>query len=237
MRVRIAVFVLALAAANAAAQTADIRAEFRVDLAAPPYIDEFEGTVDPAWVPRVPDAEAAAAVLAEARWVFGGMVWGFDYVYTPSDRARSIAEYFEMQATLGDAAVPMDLSVVSARLDGTALVAMVAYRPDAAASVELAAWKQTSAAAQGTGSAAALLSADADTSTPAQVAARRNAVLDAAREALRAYLRGVTHNKPREVRGSFAFASAPRLVLREGHWVATVRCYARVDEIVPYGAY
>jgi hypothetical protein len=80
-------------------------------------------------------------------------------------------------------------------------------------------------------------SASFEESLPFQVLARRAAIIDASREALRAYLRGLEFNKPREVRGSFAFASQPRLVLTGGRWVATVRLRVGVDEITPYGGY
>jgi hypothetical protein len=74
-------------------------------------------------------------------------------------------------------------------------------------------------------------------SLPFQVLARRAAIIDASREALRAYLRGMEFNKPREVRGSFAFTSQPRLVLTGGRWIASVRLRVGVDEIIPYGGY
>lgn len=76
-----------------------------------------------------------------------------------------------------------------------------------------------------------------ETDTPWQVQSRRDAILDATRAAVREYLRGITHNKPREVRGTVAFASPPRVYLKSGAWVAHVRVYMTVDEILDYGGY
>lgn len=234
----LALVIVLAAAAMTGAQDRDVvlRAEFPVDLAAPPSISPFSGVVDPAYVARVPDGDAAAAVLAEATWVFSGMVWGFDYVYTPSDKARAIAELFSIQSRSAGALRPSSLHVDAVRLDGTSLLATVEFTLDGIARRELDSWKSVSAAAQGSGMARAFQGKSEDYAS-AGLEARREATIAAAREALRTWLRGVTHNKPREVRGSFVLASPPRLVIREGYWVAAVRVYARVDEIVSYGAY
>ncbi|MBU0928033.1 MAG: hypothetical protein KKA67_09810 [Spirochaetes bacterium] len=221
-----------------------LRGDFYVDLAAPPSALAFQGVVDPAYEARIPDGEAAAALLDEARWTFSGMVWGFSYVYTPSDRARSVAELFEIEPLAPAAASAIAPSVVSTRLEGTALVAELEYYLDRAKRLELEAWKSSRAVEQGRGSSPAFSVPSLESGpreegdgSPAPVAGRRAAVVAAVREALRAYLRELTHNKPREVRGSFAFASPPRIFLKEGSWIASVRIYARVDEIVSYGAY
>jgi hypothetical protein len=216
-----AIVLAAMRAPAAAAQDRVLSAEFPADLERPPSAAAFEGVVDPAYEARVPDGEAALVVLAEAQWMFSGMVWGFDYVYTPSDRSRSIAELFQIQPRSPESAKSMELHAVDARLEGTVLVVTVEYTPDTDERAEMASWKSGAAASQGTGSARS----------------RRDAVTEAAKAALRSYLREITHNKPREIRGSFAFAVFPRLFIRQGAWVAVVRLYARVDEILAYGAY
>ncbi len=211
----------AVEAPIASAQDRVLSVEFPVELEKPPSVAAFEGVVDPAYEARIPDGEAAKAVLAEARWLFSGMVWGFDYVYTPSDRSRSIAELFQIQPRSPESAKGMELHAADARLEGTVLVVTVEYTPDAEERAEMASWKSGGAAGQGTGGARS----------------RREAVAEASKAALRAYLREITHNKPREIRGSFAFAVFPRLFIRQGSWVAVIRMYARVDEILSYGAY
>ncbi len=129
----------------------------------------------------------------------------------------------------------MILNTVSARLDGTVLIGTVEFYPDAAGRREMASWKNSSAAEQGRGSANVGQGGPAVAAVAGE--ARREATIVAVREALRSFLRELTHNKPREVRGSFALASAPRLFIRDGQWMASVRIYARVDEIISYGAY
>lgn len=232
------IILVMLGATMALAQDHDLilRAEFSVDLSSPPSVPAFDGVVDPAYVARIPDGEAAAALLSEARWCFGGMIWGFDYVYTPSDKSRAIVELFKLDPRWSDTANKLEIKPVSVRLDATVLLSEVECYPDAQQRRELASWRMASTAEQGTGSAPAL-GREQERATQAVIEAKREALNAAVREALRSYLREVTHNKPREVRGSCAFAQAPRLFMKEGQWIAIVRIYARVDEIVSYGVY
>ncbi len=230
----------------AAAQDRDLvlRAEFPADLIRPPSPAGFSGVVDPSFSPSVPVGEAARAILEEARWVFGAMVWGFEFSYTPSDRARAIEERFELRPRLALAWGSRDFRFGKPRLDGSVVIAPVEWNLDSAARAEYQAWRGSRyASGQGLGYARFDLQPDPAEEAgdggplPQPVAARRAAMADAARAALRAYLTGVVHNKPREVRGAFALAEVPRMSLREGRWIAQARVRIRVDEIIGYGGY
>jgi hypothetical protein len=219
-----------------------LRVELRVDLEQPPSALAFQGVLEPGYVPALTDQAAADAVRAEGLWLFSGLIHGFDYVYTPSDRARGIVDLFEIQARAVVAGSTQALKVGAARLDGRVLVVDVEYLVPAPERAILASWASSSyRSAQGRGVAPAwdrgLPSGVEGSNLPFQVLARREAIIDASREALRAYLRGLEFNKPREVRGSFVFASQPRLVLSGGSWHATVRLRVSVEEIIPYGGY
>jgi hypothetical protein len=235
---------LVLPLGTASAQDKDVllRAELRVDLEQPPSVLAFEGVPDPGYVPALTDQAAAEAVRAEGLWLFSGMIHGFDFVYTPSDRARAIADLFEIQPRGSVARATRDFRVDAVRLDGRMLMVDVEYLVPAPERAILASWASVSyRSAQGRGKASAwdrsLSSPGLGEQLPYQVLARRAAIMDAAREALRDYLRGIEFNKPREIRGSFAFASQPRLLLSGGSWLATVRLRVGVEEIVPYGGY
>lgn len=231
----------ALAGASAWAQGKPpaIRLELPVLLDPPPSLEEFTGVTVPGYEPRLPDGEAGRALLAEAYWLVGGMIRGFDFVYTPSDRARAIAESFEARPSFSPEADPTGFSVASVRRDGAVVLATVEYALGPAGESELAAWSSSGyAVSRARGTASALASSGAASSgLPAATLARREAVLAAAREAIRAYLRGVTHNKPREARGSFSFAAPPRIYLKAGVWVADLRVFISVQGIADYGVY
>lgn len=219
-----------------------LRAEFPVDLFTVPSEGPFRSVPDAGWLPVLPSDQAAAALLDEARWVFAGMAWGFDYSYTPSDRARALAERFDITERGSIAWGEPALSPVKARIQDMVLYATVQWVPDGSARAELSAWASADyTSAQGRGSAPAVLGMEdamvEGRLIPGRLLARRKAVVEACREALRAYLRTIERSKPREVRGSFSFASVPRVVLSSGQYMASVRLRVSVSEVISYGGY
>ena len=63
------------------------------------------------------------------------------------------------------------------------------------------------------------------------------AMQEAAKEAIRAYLRARVFNKPREVRGKLVFSETPHVIIDAGEYVASIRIRIDIDEIIPYGMY
>ncbi len=230
---------LLLAAAPLSAQDRDVvlRGEFPVDYMVPPSPEGFQGVSDPDFIPKFPDSDSAKAVLAEAAWVFSGMIWGFDYVYTPSDKVRKVEEFFTI--TPRGAIRPGDpgMRVESVRTEGVVILATITYLPESTARREYFSWSgAVYAAAQGKGGAPSLPPVG-QLAPAGRLESRRAAISAATREALREYLRGQTHNKPREVRGTCAFAMPPRVAIISGSYAATLRLRVSVTEIIPYGKY
>lgn len=238
---------LAAGPAFAQARSTVLRGEFIVDLEPVPSSPGFPGLPDPTWKPSMPTGQAADSLMAEASWVFAGMLWGFDFVYTPYDRSRAVADLFELEprgsfeGRVGGGRAGAGPVVASVRADGNSVLAVVEYAPSAVELAEMGSWYAADRRnAQGTGTAPA---ASIEATMPGvdglalEAAARRAAVVNALREALRTYLRAIDWNKPREVRGSFAFSAPPRLFLKAGSWTAIVRIRVVVDSITPYGEY
>ncbi len=228
-----------LAPALMPAQDRDVllRGEFPVDYMVPPSPEGFQGLSAPDFIPRFPDSDSAKAVRAEAVWVFSGMIWGFDYLYTPSDKVRNVEELFTItpRGTIqpGDPA----LRVESVRVEGMVILATVTYLPAIAARHEYFSWSGSLfTSAQGRGGASALPPIG-QLSPAGRVESRQAAIAAATREALRDCLRGQTHNKPREVRGSCSFAAQPYVSVISGSYAARVRLRVAVSEIIPYGKY
>ncbi len=230
-RARSAALVLALSlaaavagpAARLAAQADEseplLRAEFRVELQ----------PVSPFGDPDPLELEAAARLLLdEATWVYAGMVWGFRYEYEPYDRTRGIAERFVL-SPLG--AIPKgDPRLVpgAARRAGGELAAYVEYRPLPVEAALLGSYaKEPWERSQAEG--AAKLSRG--------WAGRREALEDALREAVRAHLRSIEPNKPRRSTGRVVLERPPRIVVREGSYLAQVRARVDVQELAPYVVY
>lgn len=172
--------------------------------------------------------ETARALLEEARRVFAGMIWGFEFRYVPYDKARGVAEELEI-LPLGE--IPWGdprLESSQMRLTGTQLRAYLEYRPDSFAAARKSSWGDaTYQTVQGRG--AAPLAGGRES--------RGVAVDQAAKEAIRELLRPVVKNKPREVRGVFAYDKPPRIVIVGGSYTATVRIRTRIVEVRGYSVY
>jgi hypothetical protein len=176
----------------------------------------------------VTPGEARSRILAEAAWVFGGMIWGFDFRYTPFDKARAIAERFELTPIQTLAPSSLRLAPGARASAADALYALAEYRPDAAL-VDLMGdyasdpWK----GAQGTGKADMSLG----------VKGRRAAYEDGLRAAVRSLLQGREPNKPRLATGRVVFDRPPSMAIVGGYYTAQVRARAMVIEVVPYRVY
>lgn len=172
--------------------------------------------------------EVVRSLLEEGRRVFSGMIWGFEFRYVPYDKARGVAEELEI-VPLGE--IPWGdprLGTSQTRLTGTQLRAYLEYRPDPSAAARKAAWDDaTFQSAQGRGSAPLAGGREA----------RRTALDQAAKEALRELLRPVEKNKPREIRGVFAYDASPRIVITGGSYTAVVRIRVKVAEVRRYSVY
>jgi hypothetical protein len=207
----------AFAQGQARASSGLLRAEFWTEAEPVPAVgDEWPVSAD----------TARGRLLDEAAWVFGGMVWGFDFRYSPYDKTRGIEERFDLEpihsldAALLEAGKPSSgdgsyRDYVSFQVDPSlaSLVASYGRQP----------WSDS----QGIGRA----------DIGGGVKARRQAYVDALRLAVRAYLQGLEPNKPRLVRGRVVLGAVPSLAVIEGFYTAQVRARVMVIEAVPYAVY
>jgi hypothetical protein len=196
-----------------------IRAEFWADV-------EPVASVGEPW-PVTPEL-ARERILEEAAWVYGGVIWGFEFAYTPYDKARAIAERFELAPIAG--LKPELLALVPDALASgvNGYSGFVEYRPgpDLASLMESYSrepWK----GCQGIGRADMILG----------VKGRRAAYEDGLRAAIRSYLQGALPNKPRQVKGRIVLERPPSLAIINGAYTAQLRARAMVLETIPYKMY
>jgi hypothetical protein len=212
---------------SAQSDKALLRSEFWADREPVPGTNEE-------W-PVGPD-EARSRIRAEAAWVFGGMIWGFEFSYTPYDKTRALEERFDItqiQTLASDApllapgASPSSGTTTHA-IAADAFYSYVEYRPaaDLVSLMEGYAsdpWK----GAQGTGKADMNLG----------VKGRRAAYVDGLRAAVRSLLQGLEPNKPRLVRGRVVFERPPSMAIIGGFYTAQVRARVMVIEAIPFRIY
>jgi hypothetical protein len=171
---------------------------------------------------------ARSRMLEEAAWVYGGVVWGFSFEYTPSDKARAIAERFSLESLGAPPPGALAFAPGARKGERDESRSIIEYRPPAALSDQMASyavgpWKS----AQGVGKADMILG----------VKGRRAAYEDALRAALRSCLQGLEPNKPRLVRGRLVFERPPSLALIDGSYTSQARVRVMVVESLPYKVY
>jgi hypothetical protein len=173
-------------------------------------------------------AEGLAVILATARTCYSGMIYGWTFLYVPSDATRQIAERFKI---LPEAEIPPDdpgLETSEFRSSAGRYYAWVDYRLDPRQQARRDSWDSSGTPpSQGIGRAN-LLSGEA---------AFSEAFSSATRDMIRAYLRPVVLNKPRSIRGSLELEKLPEIGVASGELLVQARFRIRIDEVESYSLY
>jgi hypothetical protein len=181
-------------------------------------------------------AEAAGRrALQEAALYFSAMVYGWSFHYHIGERARGIAEDFDVFEPMGTVQWgDPRLIVTSSEYRDLRLRVWADYRLSDMQRRRMRIWRTgTIRNAQATGHCS--MAGPSPDSTWADI---RNAVMkDAARVAVRAMLRGDERNRPKEAAGFISLASFPRFYVESGQWAAVVRFHVQITEIIPFSAY
>lgn len=162
------------------------------------------------------------------RFLIGGMIFGWQFTYTPSDKTRKVEEFFELEPIR---MLPAEdprfyLSQISADYPKLSSWARYGIEEDTARWQER--WNSVvfeTSAGRGTG--------ERTDETRGIQNAYRNALLQAVRE----HAREKEKNKPKEIRGELLLRDNPRVFTEGGLFVAEVRVRIRVTEIIPYRSF
>jgi hypothetical protein len=168
---------------------------------------------------------AAKRVLEEGRTLFSAMVYGYTFVYTPSDAARKVAEVFELTPVAGIPWGAREVRVIETQTAGAKFFARLSLALPEADAKRRAAWS-SAASDVSTGSGEASLFGGH--------AAKLEALKNAIKNAIRNHLSSRVLNKPREIRGEVVLWEDPQTGIRSGHYMTTAKVRLRITEIVPY---
>ena len=175
------------------------------------------------------EAQAELRLLREGRYVFSGMLYGYDFRYVPSDRTRQVEEEFTLEPV---AEIPWgdpQLRVVGTRRrsDG-AFVARMRYDMAPFQNRRYEAWRRnTRISAAGKGAAPLLEGLDG----------KIRAIEEGVKQAVRGYMRTKTFNKPRLITGRVLLEEPPRVFVSSGEYVATVELFLLLEDVEHYAAY
>jgi hypothetical protein len=173
----------------------------------------------------IPVETARLRLLEEARVLVSGMVYGWTFVYTPSDRERRVEEVFALTPVAQVSWGSPRLSARESELVDTRLYARISYTMTPEEQARRESWA----------SSAEALSTGRGTGDLFLGPAGKTAALAAAiREAVRNHLNSRVLNKPREIRGEVVLWDDPQTIVRPGSYITTAHVKLRVSEIVPY---
>ena len=171
------------------------------------------------------DTPAEERLLREAQYTLSGMIYGWDFVYTPEYAARGVQRYFELTRVGEIAWGDPRLAIRDLRDRENTLYGQIDFTLSQTDLQRLHAWRSMDSERSG-----------GIARTPLQqgLPGKEQAIEDAIHQAIRDYLRGVTFNRPREVVGAVLLERPPRVRTVSGSYEAEVHVRIRIDEIVEY---
>jgi hypothetical protein len=204
-----------------------LRGEVRVDLE-PVYARFIDA-------PYPLDTQSAhRRALEEAALFYSAMIYGWSFYYDIGEKARGIAEVFELDPMGAIEWGDPGLYATDARVRDNYLHLYTDYRLTEAQKRRTAMWKSGAArSAQAVGHGP--LGGAVEMSD--WIAIKTAALEDAARAAVRAALRGGERNRPKEARGFISLAAFPRYWIDGAQWAVSARFRMEITEIVPFAAY
>ena len=172
--------------------------------------------------------------LEEAALFFSAQIYGWSFHYDVGERARGIAEEFELtplgEVLWGDPR----LFVTHARFENRILSVWIDYRPSDYQRRRLEMWKMGNVrAVQAIGYGP--LGGPVEISDWLKI--KKAALEDSARAAVRAMLQGSERNRPKQAKGLISLESFPRYSIDAGRWVAQARFKIEIKEIIPFSVY
>ncbi len=173
----------------------------------------------------VPKDRAVKNLLEEARIFLSSMIYGYGFIYTPSDKTRKIKEVFVLKPAALIKWGDKRLEVTDVRQENKRLYAKVLYHLLEFQYLNREAWS----------SSAIAVSAGMGTGNVFKGSGqRRVSFKNAIKDAVRNYLRTRIYNKPREVSGEVIVWNSPEVTVNKGMYVTTVRIKLRIKKVVPY---
>lgn len=165
------------------------------------------------------------ALESTARFVLSGMIFGWRFEYTPSDRARNVQEYFSLEPLAEISADNPCFSLSHIQSLPPRLYARAEFTYDQAAAHSFRHWNSIvfkTGKGRGFG--------ERKNETAGILQAYTNAI----KQAIREYARTIEKNKPKEIRGNVKLREEPRLFADQGRIIAETDVLLDITAIIPY---
>lgn len=165
------------------------------------------------------------AITELSAFLLSGLVFGWEFSYTPYDKTRQVDEYFEIKPKYKIDIKEGALNITDLVPEYPYLYCYAEYTSDELLTKRQFAWQSISyKTVQGTGTG----------ERSDEISGVYTAYINATKDAICRYARSLTKNKPREVRGQLLIRDNPRLFMKRGLFYANLEMYIYIEEIVPY---
>ena len=179
-----------------------------------------------------PDTEAYSYPVNKIRelapFLINGMVYGWNFVYTPSDKARQIEEVLEITPIMDVEAVTGAITYVSPWLENERLNCWCEFKRSEAQVQNYYLWSSIqNPKIHGRGKGE--LSDGFD--------GIKNAAEDALKDAVRSHYRKVIKNKPKKITGAVLIRDMPTIGVADGKYVINLDFFLECGKIIEYKVY
>jgi hypothetical protein len=188
---------------------------------------------------------AALWALEDSALAFSGMIYGWDFEYSPGEVGRGRVEYLDLkplplannntsETSAAIRAGDPRLRVTDTRIEDGVFFIFCDYRLSDEQRARLLARKSADVLRL---SAVGYAPLHGVAGTKTRCGIKFSALCDAMKRAIRGHLRLSLKNRPALVRGSIALESFPIYRIENGHWQATTRLVLRIKDVEPYSTY
>lgn len=163
-----------------------------------------------------------------APYIIEGMVYGWNFTYTPSDKLRRVSEFFEIEPIQSDKSYLRGVKYSSPWINDNRLNCWVEFNRTSEMVQVYNLWasiNHPTVRGRGTGK----ISSGFDGIT--------DAVTNAVKDAVRTYFRGQIKNKPKEITGKVLIRKQPEFGIRAGEYVIQLDFFLETDRIIQYNMY
>ena len=163
-----------------------------------------------------------------APFIISGMVYGWNFVYVPYDKARGVEEYLEVTEIVSSDVIKGGIKYTSPWISDNNLNCWVEYVRTDSQVQTYNLWKSIqNPVIGGIGYA----------SVEKGFEGIEEAAREALKDAVRSYYRKVIKNKPKEITGSVLIRDFPTLGITSGRYVINLDFFLECGRIVEYSVY
>lgn len=163
-----------------------------------------------------------------APYLISGMVYGWRFVYTPSDKQRGVEEYLEIEEIVPSSSFVPGITYVSPWIQEDKFNCWCEYTRNDSQIQTYNLWSSIrNPVIHGVGYG------DLKKGFPGL----RDAANDALKSAIRDYYRAIIKNKPKEITGSVLIRDIPTIGISSGRYIFNLDFFLECGKIIEYSVY